>query len=213
MIEPGYAWLRVAMFQEPTVEDLVTHINNLYAKNPNIKGIVLDLRNDPGGILPELLALPPYSCLRLVVVSTNGQLPESKAMFLCPSGILCRQNLERSPGKTASPDQERSSRRTGQYRFGFRFRNCGRRLAGSQARYHHGYPDIWQRLRTNDPSTFERYGSQADDSRYYTPSGRSIQAKGIVPDLMVDETAEGDGINGLRLREADPVQASDQRQG
>ncbi len=40
-------------------------------------------------------------------------------------------------------------------------------------------------------------------ARYYTPSGRSIQAKGIVPDLLVDETPEGDGINGLRIREAD----------
>src|SRR5690606_339318 len=40
-------------------------------------------------------------------------------------------------------------------------------------------------------------------ARYYTPSGRSIQARGIVPDLMVDETAEGDGLNSLRLREAD----------
>jgi carboxyl-terminal processing protease len=40
-------------------------------------------------------------------------------------------------------------------------------------------------------------------ARYYTPSGRSIQAKGITPDLAVDETADGDGLNSLRTREAD----------
>jgi carboxyl-terminal processing protease len=40
-------------------------------------------------------------------------------------------------------------------------------------------------------------------ARYYTPNGRSIQAKGIVPDLLVDENADGDGLNGLRIREAD----------
>ncbi|MGZ3254888.1 MAG: S41 family peptidase, partial [Burkholderiaceae bacterium] len=40
-------------------------------------------------------------------------------------------------------------------------------------------------------------------ARYYTPSGRSIQAKGIVPDLMVDEYADGDALNGFRLHEAD----------
>jgi carboxyl-terminal processing protease len=40
-------------------------------------------------------------------------------------------------------------------------------------------------------------------ARYYTPNGRSIQAKGIVPDLLVDEYADGDGLNGLRLRESD----------
>ncbi|MEY3899398.1 MAG: hypothetical protein RI962_553, partial [Pseudomonadota bacterium] len=38
---------------------------------------------------------------------------------------------------------------------------------------------------------------------YYTPNGRAIQAKGIVPDLLVDEYADGDGMNGMRLREAD----------
>jgi carboxyl-terminal processing protease len=40
-------------------------------------------------------------------------------------------------------------------------------------------------------------------ARYYTPNGRSIQAKGIAPDLLVEEYADGDGINGLRVREAD----------
>jgi carboxyl-terminal processing protease len=40
-------------------------------------------------------------------------------------------------------------------------------------------------------------------ARYYTPNGRSIQAKGIVPDLLVDEYPDGDGLNGLRLRESD----------
>jgi carboxyl-terminal processing protease len=40
-------------------------------------------------------------------------------------------------------------------------------------------------------------------ARYYTPNGRSIQAKGIVPDVMVEEYADGDGLNSLRLREAD----------
>jgi len=40
-------------------------------------------------------------------------------------------------------------------------------------------------------------------ARYYTPKGRSIQARGIVPDILVDEYADGDGLNSLRLREAD----------
>ncbi len=40
-------------------------------------------------------------------------------------------------------------------------------------------------------------------ARYYTPPGRSIQARGIVPDFLVDETADGDGLNALRMREAD----------
>ena len=49
----------------------------------------------------------------------------------------------------------------------------------------------------------EETGLKLTTARYYTPSGKSIQAKGIVPDLLVDETAKGNGINDLRIREAD----------
>ena len=52
MIEPGYAWLRVSQFQENTVDELAKKAKALYAENPDIKGLVLDLRNDPGGLLP-----------------------------------------------------------------------------------------------------------------------------------------------------------------
>ena len=51
MVAPGYAWLRIAQFQEPTVDDMVKKINALYAQDPKLKGLVLDLRNDPGGLL------------------------------------------------------------------------------------------------------------------------------------------------------------------
>ncbi|MDP9108265.1 MAG: S41 family peptidase, partial [Pseudomonadota bacterium] len=78
LVEPGYAWVRVAQFQEPTVEDMAKKINALYAQDPNIKGMVLDLRNDPGGVLPGAIGvsaafLPKES----VIVSTNGQLADS----------------------------------------------------------------------------------------------------------------------------------------
>src|SRR5437763_13598908 len=49
MIEPGYAWVRVSQFQEQTPENLVKHIDNLF-KQGQVKGLVLDLRNDPGGL-------------------------------------------------------------------------------------------------------------------------------------------------------------------
>jgi carboxyl-terminal processing protease len=56
-----------------------------------------------------------------------------------------------------------------------------------------------QTLRQLSPDTAVKLTT----ARYFTPNGRSIQAKGIVPDLMVDETADGDGMNSLRVREAD----------
>jgi carboxyl-terminal processing protease len=48
MVEPGYAWLRVSQFQDRTVEDFVNKLQDLYKQDPNLKGLVLDLRNDPG---------------------------------------------------------------------------------------------------------------------------------------------------------------------
>ena len=51
MVEPGYGWVRVSQFQERTVDDFVRKIEELYKQDPNLKGLVLDLRNDPGGLL------------------------------------------------------------------------------------------------------------------------------------------------------------------
>ena len=49
MVEPGYGWVRVSQFQEETIDELVAKIGDLYKQNPDLKGLVLDLRNDPGG--------------------------------------------------------------------------------------------------------------------------------------------------------------------
>jgi carboxyl-terminal processing protease len=64
MIEPGYAWLRISQFQEETVEEMAAKIKDLYAADPHIKGMVLDLRNDPGGLLPARSGSRPPSCRR-----------------------------------------------------------------------------------------------------------------------------------------------------
>jgi carboxyl-terminal processing protease len=51
MVEPGYAWLRVSQFQDRTVDDFARKAEEIYKQDPNLKGLVLDLRNDPGGLL------------------------------------------------------------------------------------------------------------------------------------------------------------------
>ena len=61
IVEPGYAWLRVAQFQEPTVDDLAAKITELYRQDPNLKGMVLDLRNDPGGVLQGAIGVAAAS--------------------------------------------------------------------------------------------------------------------------------------------------------
>src|SRR5690606_10149147 len=82
VVEPGYAWLRVSQFQDRTVDDFVRKVNEIYEQEPNLKGLVLDLRNDPGGLLEASVAISAaFLPSDVVVVSTKGQIPESKAVF------------------------------------------------------------------------------------------------------------------------------------
>src|SRR5690606_29794081 len=82
IVAPGYAWLRVAQFQEPTVDDMARKIAALYAQEPNLRGLVLDPRNDPGGVVPGAIGVAAAFLPKdVVVVTTNGQLPESKASY------------------------------------------------------------------------------------------------------------------------------------
>ena len=82
IVEPGYGYLRVSQFQDPTVADLAGKITELYKAGP-VKGIVLDLRNNPGGVLPGAIGvsaafLPKDS----LIVSTRGQIQEAQGQVL-----------------------------------------------------------------------------------------------------------------------------------
>jgi len=82
VIEPGYAWLRLSQFQERTVDDFVRKLDDIYKQEPNLKGLVLDLRNDPGGLLDAAVAISAaFLPDNVTVVSTNGQLAESKFTY------------------------------------------------------------------------------------------------------------------------------------
>jgi carboxyl-terminal processing protease len=81
-MEPGYGWIRLSQFQERTVEDFVRKVEDVYKQEPNLKGLVLDLRNDPGGLLDAAVAISAaFLPENVTVVSTNGQLAESKATY------------------------------------------------------------------------------------------------------------------------------------
>ena len=75
VIEPGYGWIRLSQFQERTVDDFVRKVDEIYKAEPNLKGMVLDLRNDPGGLLDAAVAISAaFLPENVTVVSTNGQL-------------------------------------------------------------------------------------------------------------------------------------------
>jgi carboxyl-terminal processing protease len=82
VIEPGYAWIRLSQFQDRTVDDFVRKIDEIYKQDPKLKGLVLDLRNDPGGLLDAAVAISAaFLPDNVTVVSTNGQLAESKVTY------------------------------------------------------------------------------------------------------------------------------------
>jgi len=204
VIEPGYAWLRVAQFQEPTVEDLAKKITAIYAQDPNIKGLVLDLRNDPGGVLPGAIGVSAAFLPKdVAVVSTNGQLPDSKATFYARREFYGTRSL--GDPLSRLPDAVKTVKMVVLVNTGSA--SASEIVAGALQDYKRATIMGTQTFGKGSVQTIRQLSADTavklTTARYYTPNGRSIQARGIVPDLMVDETAEGDGLNGLRLREAD----------
>lgn len=204
IIEPGYGWLRVAQFQEPTVDDLVKKIDDLYRKEPNMKGLVLDLRNDPGGVLPGAIGVSAVFLPKdVVIVSTNGQLPDSKATFYAQREYYASRALGDPLSKL--PDAIKKVPMVVLVNTGSA--SASEIVAGALQDYKRATIMGTQTFGKGSVQTIRQLSADTavklTTARYYTPNGRSIQAKGIVPDLLVEEYADGDGLNGLRLREAD----------
>src|SRR5450830_443813 len=204
MIEPGYAWVRVSQFQEPTVDDMAAQITALYKQDPNIKGMVLDLRNDPGGVLQGAIGvaaafLPKDSA----IVSTNGQLPDSKQVFYGRAEYYALRSEGDALAKL--PDAIKKVPLVVLVNTGSA--SASEIVAGALQDYKRGTIIGTQTFGKGSVQTIRQLTADTavklTTARYYTPNGRSIQAKGIVPDLMVDENANGDGLNSLRIREAD----------
>ena len=204
MVEPGYGWLRVSQFQERTVEDFVRKAEDLYKQDPNLKGLVLDLRNDPGGLLDGAVALsaaflPPD----VVVVSTNGQLADSKHTYKASAEDYGRRSmgdpLKRLPAALKKVPLvvlvNEGSASASEIVAGALQDHKRATIMGAQT---FGKGSV-QTIRALPADT----ALKITTARYYTPAGKSIQAKGITPDVFLDETAEGNVFAALRMREAD----------
>ena len=204
VIEPGYAWIRIAQFQEPTVDDLAKKINAIYQQDPSIKGLVLDLRNDPGGVLPGAIGVSAAFLPKDVpIVSTNGQLPDSKATYLARREYY--GNRGGGDPLARLPEQIKKVKMVVLVNSGSA--SASEIVAGALQDYKRATIMGTQTFGKGSVQTIRQLSADTavklTTARYYTPNGRSIQAKGIVPDLLVDEYADGDGMNGMRLREAD----------
>ena len=204
LIEPGYGWVRLSQFQERTVDDFVRKVEEIYKQDPQLKGLVLDLRNDPGGLLDAAVAISAaFLPENVTVVSTDGQLAESKATYKAAPEFYQRRGsgdpLKRLPAALKNVPLvvlvNEGSASASEIVAGALQDHKRATIMGSQT---FGKGSV-QTVRPLGPDT----GIKLTTARYYPPTGKSIQAKGIVPDVMLDETAEGDIYASLRMREAD----------
>jgi carboxyl-terminal processing protease len=208
LIEPGYGWVRVSQFQERTVDDFARKVEDMVKQDPQLKGLVLDLRNDPGGLLDAAVALSAaFLPENVTVVTTNGQLEESKFAYKASpqfwrrsasndpiakltqatGGVLKKVPLIVLINEGSASASEIVAGALQDYKRAT--------LMGSQS---FGKGSV-QTVRQLGPDT----ALKITTARYYTPNGRSIQAKGIVPEIMLDETENGNVFAALRTREAD----------
>ncbi|MBI4741540.1 MAG: S41 family peptidase [Betaproteobacteria bacterium] len=201
LVEEGYGYLRVTSFQENTAASVVKHLNDLYKPGP-LKGLVLDLRNDPGGLLNGAIGvsaafLPP----KTLVTSTDGRTADAKHQFYAAPEDYLRGSKE-DYIKSLPPEARKVAMVV--------LVNGG---SASASEIVAGALQDHKRALVLGTPTFGKGSVQTvlplpgntaiklTTARYYTPSGRSIQAKGIVPDIAVEESANGDSAQ--RLREAD----------
>jgi len=200
LIEPGYAWIRVAQFQEHTGENLVKHLEGLYKQGP-LKGLVLDLRNDPGGLLNGAVGissafLPP----KALVVSTDGRTEEAKRKFVASSEDYLRgRNRDYLLGL---PEGVKTVPMVVLVNAGSA--SASEIVAGALQDHKRAIVMGAQTFGKGSVQTILPLGNNTaiklTTARYYTPSGRSIQAKGITPDIVVE-----DPLARPRMREADLV--------
>jgi carboxyl-terminal processing protease len=208
VVEPGFGWIRVSQFQERTVEDFSKKLEDMFKQDPKLKGLVLDLRNDPGGLLDASIALSAaFLPENVTVVSTNGQLAESKFVYKAAPQFW-RRSAENDPIQRLTQNTQgqlkkiplvvlvnEGSASASEIVAGALQDHKRATIMGSQT---FGKGSV-QTVRQLGPDT----ALKLTTARYYTPNGKSIQAKGILPDVLLDETENGNVFAALRTREAD----------
>ena len=171
-LEPGYGYVRISTFQQRTSEGLNKAIEQLKKdNNDTLKGLVLDLRNNPGGLLNAAVDVSDAFITKGMIVYTDGRIPDSKQEF----NANPRDLLEGAPlvvlvnGGSASASEIVAGALQDHHRAVI----LGTKTFGKGS------------VQTVMPLT-DKTAVKMTTARYFTPSGRSIQAEGIVPDIVVE---------------------------
>lgn len=193
LMDGGYGYVRIAQFQEKTDEDLTKALKALKEENKGeLKGLVLDMRNDPGGLLEQAFKVADHFVPEgQMVVYTEGREKDSKMQFTAKKGgkepnypiVVVINGGSASASEIVAGALQDHKRAI---------------ILGTQS---FGKGSVQTIIPLSDDS-----GLRLTTARYYTPKGRSIQAKGITPDITVEavELPKTAGKkDALHLREKD----------
>ncbi len=173
VLEPGYGYIRITNFQRNTAQDLQNSIESLVAEN-TLKGLVLDLRNNPGGLLDASVKVVDIFMDEGLIVSTKGRLKDQNMEFSAHAGgpeynfpivILINSGTASASEIVAGALQDHKRAL----------------ILGTQS---FGKGSVQTIIPMADGA-----GLRLTTARYYTPSGISIQATGIIPDVLVPKIA------------------------
>jgi carboxyl-terminal processing protease len=201
VIEPGYGWVRVAQFQEATADSLVKHLGQMFKENPGLKGLVLDLRNDPGGLLHGAVAISSaFLPAKTLVVSTDGRAEDAKKKFYASPDDYARGSRGEDVLKSL-PAAVKTIPMVVLVNGGSA--SASEIVAGALQDHKRATIIGTQTFGKGSVQTIMPLGNNTaiklTTARYYTPGGRSIQALGIKPDIMVEDPTD----TLTRVREAD----------
>lgn len=191
ILEPDYGYIRISNFQSKTARDLVTEISALKKENKNeLKGLVLDLRNNPGGVLSAAADVSDAFIDEGKLVYTQGRIANSDFEFNAKPGDI----MNGSPvvvlinGGSASASEIVAGA----------LQDHNRAVVMGSKSFGKGSVQTIQELRSGG-------AVKITTARYFTPSGRSIQGDGITPDIILDkyEIKDSSDDASLRIKESD----------
>jgi carboxyl-terminal processing protease len=183
-LEPGFAYIRVTQFQEDTASDLEKKLGALIAKNGAQKGAVLDLRNNPGGLLTTAVGVSDDFLDSGVIVTTRGRLADSNMSFAAHPG----DQLNGAPMIVLTNNGTASAAEivSGALKDNHRALIMGQRTFGK---------GVVQTVLPLDAD----HAVKITTARYYTPNGTSIQAEGIKPDIALADLTVNKADSGPTL--------------
>lgn len=171
MLEDGFGYVRVSQFQAKTADNLIAAVEKLEKKEGPMKGMVLDLRNNPGGVLNGAVAVSDAFLEKGLIVYTEGRVADSRLRFnATPDDVLHGAPLVVLVNQGSASASEIVAGALQDHRRAI--------VVGTQT---FGKGSVQTIVPLNNKTAVK-----LTTARYYTPSGRSIQAEGIVPDIKLD---------------------------